>query len=48
MSKIEKELSPKEKLDKVSFSNLVKAINEKWSHTYVDYVEEEGQGSNTQ
>jgi hypothetical protein len=30
-----------EYLDSISFSNLVKAIDEKWSHTYEDYIEEE-------
>ena len=30
-----------EHLESISFSNLVKAIDEKWSHTYEDYVEEE-------
>lgn len=26
----------KEHLQSISFSNLVKAIDEKWSHTYID------------
>jgi len=26
----------REYLDSISFSNLVKAIDEKWSHTYID------------
>lgn len=30
-----------EYLDSISFSNLVRAIDEKWSHTYKDYVDEE-------
>jgi len=30
-----------EYLDSISFSNLVKAIDEKWSHTYKEYVEDE-------
>jgi len=28
----------KEHLDKISFSNLVKEIDEKWGHTYQEYV----------
>ena len=28
-------------LESISFSNLVKAIDEKWSHTYLEYVPEE-------
>ena len=31
----------KEHLEAISFSNLVKAIDEKWSHTYVDPPKEE-------
>lgn len=31
----------KEHLEAISFSNLVKAIDEKWSHTYVDPLKEE-------
>lgn len=34
-----RKMSPEEKqdyLESISFSNLVKAIDEKWSHTYVD------------
>jgi len=31
----------KEYLESISFSNLVKAIDEKWSHTYVDPPKEE-------
>ena len=38
MTKEEKQ----EYLEKISFSNLVKAINEKWSHTYIDPPQEEG------
>lgn len=37
-------LSPEEKaehLEKISFSNLVKDIDEKWSHTYIDYKEDD-------
>ncbi|MDB4378611.1 hypothetical protein N9Z41_02455 [bacterium] len=30
-----------EYLDSISFSNLVRAIDEKWSHTYEDYIDEE-------
>jgi hypothetical protein len=30
-----------EYLNSISFSNLVKAIDEKWSHTYEDYIDEE-------
>jgi len=30
-----------EYLEKISFSNLVKAIDEKWSHTYIDPPKEE-------
>ena len=37
--------TPEEKarhLEEISFSNLVKAIDEKWSHTYIDVpVQEE-------
>ena len=39
-----KKLTPEEKqeyLEKISFINLVEAINEKWSHTYIDYEPEE-------
>jgi len=32
----------KKHLEEISFSNLVKAINEKWSHTYIDPPQEEG------
>jgi len=32
----------REYLKEISFSNLVKAINEKWSHTYIDPPQEEG------
>jgi len=28
-------------LEAISFSNLVKAIDEKWSHTYIDPPKEE-------
>jgi len=35
----EKELA--EHMKAISFSNLVKEINEKWSHTYIDFVEED-------
>jgi len=38
MTKEEKQ----EYLEKISFSNLVKAINEKWSHAYIDPPQEEG------
>ena len=31
----------KEYLESISFSNLVKAIDEKWSHTYIDPLKEE-------
>jgi hypothetical protein len=31
----------KEHLEAISFNNLVKAIDEKWSHTYVDPPKEE-------
>jgi len=31
----------KEHLEAISFSNLVKAIDERWSHTYVDPPKEE-------
>jgi uncharacterized protein YprB with RNaseH-like and TPR domain len=30
-----------EYLEKISFSNLVKAIDEKWSHTYIDPPKED-------
>lgn len=30
-------------LDSISFYNLVKAIDEKWAHTYLEYVEGETQ-----
>jgi len=30
-----------EHLEAISFSNLVKAIDEKWSHTYIDPPKEE-------
>ena len=30
-----------EHLEKISFSNLVKAIDEKWSHTYQPFVNED-------
>jgi len=39
-----KKMAPEEKsayLESISFSNLVKAIDEKWSHTYLEYVEKE-------
>ena len=32
----------KKHLEEISFSNLVKAINKKWSHTYIDPPQEEG------
>jgi len=31
----------KEHLEAISFSNLVKAIDEKWSYTYIDPPKEE-------
>ena len=31
----------KKHLEEISFSNLVKAIDEKWSHTYIDYKEDD-------
>lgn len=31
----------KDYLESISFSNLVKAIDEKWSHTYIDPPPEE-------
>jgi hypothetical protein len=31
----------REYLKEISFSNLVKAIDEKWSHTYVDFKEDD-------
>jgi hypothetical protein len=37
-------MTPEEKqeyLETISFSNLVKAIDEKWSHTYIDPPEVE-------
>jgi len=36
---VKKKMTNEEKreyLDSISFSNLVKAIDEKWSHTYID------------
>lgn len=39
-----KKLTDEEKeahLEKISFSNLVKAIDEKWSHTYIDPPKED-------
>jgi len=36
-------MTPEEKaeyLESISFSKLVEAINEKWSHTYIDYEED--------
>jgi len=27
--------------EEISFSNLVKAIDKKWSHTYIDYKEDD-------
>lgn len=39
-----KQMTQEEKLeylDSISFRNLVKAIDEKWSHTYEDYIDEE-------
>ena len=41
MSKLK--MTPEEKLqhlESISFSNLVKAIDKKWSHTYLEYVPE--------
>jgi len=29
-----------EHMKTISFSNLVKEINDKWSHTYIDFIEE--------
>jgi len=40
---LKKRMTEEEKLaylESISFSNLVKAIDEKWSHTYQDYIEE--------
>jgi hypothetical protein len=37
-------MSPEEEqvyLESISFSNLVKAIDEKWSHTYLDVPEQD-------
>ena len=31
----------KKHLEEISFSNLVKAIDEKWSHTYIDSPKED-------
>jgi hypothetical protein len=31
----------REYLEEISFSNLVKAIDEKWSHTYIDPPKED-------
>jgi len=39
-----RKMSPEEKreyLDSLSFTNLVKAINKKWSHTYIDVLEQD-------
>jgi hypothetical protein len=30
-----------EHMKTISFSNLVKEIDEKWSHTYIDFAEED-------
>jgi hypothetical protein len=35
------EKQKKEYLDSISFSNLVKAIDEKWSHTYLEIPEQD-------
>ena len=41
-------MSPEERqeyLESISFNNLVKAIDEKWSHTYVDVPEQDSNES---